>query len=109
MGCDSVSREEEWYVAKVGSAANIVFKHQVIESRGFDKKEYVYDYTLPTACGTPIVGFVNTIQWRVANARVTFPSNEKVRVVTPITSSVISSGPDDIYYNDFDLTIICVV
>lgn len=106
---DSVSREEEWYVAKVGSAANIVFKHQVIESRGFDKKEYVYDYTLPTACGTPIVGFVNAIQWRVANARVTFPSNEKVRVVTPITSSVISSGPDDIYYNDFDLTIICVV
>ena len=105
---NSVSREGEWYVAKVGSAANIVFKHQVIESRGFDQKEYVYDYDLPANCGTPVVGFVNATQWRVANARVTFPSNKKVRVVTPITKSVSSSGPDDLYYNDFDLTVICV-
>ena len=105
---DSVSREGEWYVAKVGSAANIVFKHQVIESRGFEKKEYIYDYDLPANCGNPVVGFVNAIQWRVANARVTFPSSGKVRVVTPITSSVSSSGPDDIYYNDFDLIVICV-
>ena len=105
---DSVSRDGEWYVAKVGSAANIVFKHQVIESFGFDQKEYVYNYDLPANCGTPVVGFVNATQWRVANARVTFPSNKEVRVVTPITKSAGSSGPDDIYYNDFDLTVICV-
>lgn len=105
---DSVSRDGEWYVAKVGSAANIVFKHQVIESLGFDQKEYVYNYDLPANCGTPVVGFVNATQWRVANARVTFPSSKEVRVVTPITKSVGSSGPDDIYYNDFDLTVICV-
>lgn len=105
---DSVSREGEWYVAKVGSAANIVFKHQVVGSMGFDQKEYVYDYDLPANCGNPVVGFVNATQWRVANARVTFPSNKKVRVVTPITKSVSSSGPDDLYYNDFDLTVICV-
>lgn len=106
---DSVSREGEWYVAKVGSAASIVFKHQVVASRGFDQKEYIYDYDLPANCGTPVVGFVNTTQWRVANARVTFPSNKKVQVVTPITKSVSSSGPDDLYYNDFDLTVICVM
>lgn len=105
---DSVSRDGEWYVAKVGSAANIVFKHQVIESLGFEQKEYVYNYDLPANCGTPVVGFVNATQWRVANARVTFPSSKEVRVVTPITKSVGSSGPDDIYYNDFDLTVICV-
>lgn len=105
----SVSREAEWYVAKIGSAANIVFKHQVNESRGFDQKEYVYDYTLPANCGTPVVGFVNATQWRVANARVTFPSSKEVRVVTPITKPVSSSGPDDLYYNNFDLTVICVV
>ena len=105
---DSVSREGEWYVAKVGSAANIVFKHQVIESLGFEQKEYVYNYDLPANCGTPVVGFVNATQWRVANARVTFPSSKEVRVVTPITRPVSSSGPDDIYYNDFDLTVICV-
>ena len=105
---DSVSREGEWYVAKVGSAANIVFKHQVIESLGFEQKEYVYNYDLPANCGTPVVGFVNAIQWRVANARVTFPSSKEVRVVTPITRSVSSSGPDDIYYNDFYLAVICV-
>ena len=80
----------------------------MVASRGFDQKEYIYDYDLPANCGTPVVGFVNTTQWRVANARVTFPSNKKVRVVTPITKSVSSSGPDDIYYNDFDLTVICV-
>lgn len=105
---DSVSREGEWYVANVGSAANIVFKHQVVGLMGFDQKEYVYDYDLPANCGNPVVGFVNATQWRVANARVTFPSNKKVRVVTPITKSVSSSGPDDLYYNDFDLTVICV-
>lgn len=105
---NSVSREGEWYVAKIGSAANIVFKHQVIESRGFDQKEYVYNYTLPANCGTPVVGFVNATQWRVANARVTFPSGKEVWVVTPITRSVSSSGPDDLYYNDFDLIVICV-
>lgn len=105
---DSVSRDGEWYVAKVGSAANIVFKHQVIKSLGFEQKEYVYNYDLPANCGTPVVGFVNATQWRVANARVTFPSSKEVRVVTPITKSVSSSGPDDIYYNDFDLTVICV-
>lgn len=105
---DSVSRDGEWYVAKVGSAANIVFKHQVIKSLGFEQKEYVYNYDLPANCGTPVVGFVNATQWRVANARVTFPSSKEVRVVTPITKSVGSSGPDDIYYNDFDLTVICV-
>ena len=105
---DSVSRDGEWYVAKVGSAANIVFKHQVIESLAFEQKEYVYNYDLPANCGTPVVGFVNATQWRVANARVTFPSSKEVRVVTPITKSVGSSGPDDIYYNDFDLTVICV-
>ena len=80
----------------------------MIESRGFEKKEYIYDYDLPANCGNPVVGFVNAIQWRVANARVTFPSSGKVRVVTPITSSASSSGPDDIYYNDFDLIVICV-
>lgn len=106
---DSVSREGEWYVAKVGSAANIVFRHQVIESLGFEQKEYVYNYDLPANCGTPVVGFVNATQWRVANARVTLPSSKEVRVVTPITKSVSSSGPDDIYYNDFDLTVICVM
>ena len=80
----------------------------MIESRGFDQKEYIYNYTLPANCGTPVVGFVNATQWRVANARVTFPSVNKVQVVTPITRSVSSSGPDDIYYNDFDLIVICV-
>lgn len=105
---DSVSRDGEWYVAKVGSAASIVFRHQVISSNGFDQKEYVYDYSLPANCGTPVVGFVNATQWRVANARVTFPSINEVRVVTPITRAVSSSGPDDIYYNDFDLIVICV-
>lgn len=106
---DSVSRDGDWYVAKVGSAASIVFKHQVIESLGFEQKEYVYNYDLPANCGTPVVGFVNATQWRVANARVTFPSSKEVRVVTPITKSVSSSGPDDIYYNNFDLTVICVL
>lgn len=104
---DSVSRDGEWYVAKVGSAANIVFKHQVIKSLAFDQKEYVYNYDLPANCGTPVVGFVNATQWRVANARVTFPSSKEVRVFTPITKSA-GSSPDDIYYNDFDLTVICV-
>ena len=95
-------------MAKVGSAASIVFRHQVISSLGFDRREYVYNYSLPANCGTPVVGFVNAVQWRVANARVTFPPVNKVRVVTPITSAVSSSGPDDIYYNDFDLIVICV-
>ena len=104
----SVSRDGEWYVAKVGSAASIVFRHEEISSLGFDKREYVYNYSLPANCGTPVVGFVNASQWRVANARVTFPSINEVRVVTPITSAVSSSGPDDIYYNNFDLIVICV-
>ena len=95
-------------MAKVGSAANIVFGHKEIPSMGFDAKEYVYKYTLPDGCGTPVVGFVNATQFRVSHARVTFPTDKEIQVVTPITKSVSGGTASDPYYNNFDLIVICV-
>ncbi len=104
----SVSRDGEWYVVKLGAAANLVLMHKEIPTIGFDKKEYVYRYTLPNGCGEPVAGFVNSTQWRVSNARVTFPTSKVVQVVTPITNEVSGGTEEDPYYNNFDLVVICI-
>lgn len=105
---DSVSRDGEWYIAKLGAGASLVFRHKEIASMAFEIREYVYKYTLPAGCGTPVCGFVNATQFRVSNARVTFPSSREVQVVTPITKAATGGTAEDPYYNNFDLVVICI-
>ena len=74
----------------------------------FEKREYVYKYNLPKGCGAPISGFVNVVQWRASNSRVTFPSNNVAQVAIPITESTSDGTASDPYYIPFDLAVICV-
>ena len=105
---DSVSRNGSWYIASVGNGATILFFHANIAVTNFEKREYTYKYNLPKGCGTPISGFVNAIQWRASNSRVTFPSNNVAQVTIPIKESTSDGTAGDPYYNPFDLVVICV-
>ena len=105
---DSVSRNGDWYIARVGNNATILFFHKEIAVTNFQAKEYIYKYDLPNNCGTPISGFVNAVQWRVRASRVTFPSNTQVQIVTAISESTSDGTASDPYYNNFDVAIFCV-
>ena len=105
---DSVSRNGDWYIARVGNNATILFFHKRIAVTNFQARDYVYKYNLPSGCGTPISGFVNAVQWRVKGSRVTFPSNTQVQIVTAISESTSDGTASDPYYNDIDVAVICV-
>ena len=104
----SVSRNGDWYIARVGNNATILFFHKRIAVTNFQARDYVYKYNLPSGCGTPISGFVNAAQWRVKGSRVTFPSDTQVQIVTVISESTSDGTASDPYYNDIDVAVICV-
>lgn len=108
VGGGSVSKDGDWYVIKVGNGATMLFLHNQITVKNFEKREYVYSRNIPGGCGTPISGFVNVTQWRASNPRVAFLSNNKVQITIPITESTSDGTASDPYYIPFDLAVICV-